>query len=539
MSSEERGLEARREELRWSAIVERVALGGSMSPEEASFCREFEAERAAWQGLIAGLRAGAAAGAAASEAEDLAILARAQATLSGGAPSARQPEASPSLARRGWRWTGVAAAVGLAAAAGLVGLWIQGADDRGAPGAAPSAAIAPPPTGRAARAPAPEPALAPRGATHRPVLIAMSSGEGISSAAGEALAVGERVAEGGVIEARGEACLVMHGPLAVVCVDAGGRARIDAAAGPSRRITLERGRLVAALDPLPSGHTFVVASAAGEARAVGTIFAVEVGASEVGVGVLEGVVEVRSASRPALRLTASQHAQLGPWTVGALPPSLAAWAGARAQLGALWREAEGLGALLFAAGGAGSSALDGIILAPGTDEILAPAGPHTLRVSQPGRRARSIAALAIAGERSAVETGDGRAAPARTGQLVAGGATLVELREAARVARTAGRWQAAADAYGELLERFPGSPEAHNARVQLGDLLRVRLGDPARALGHYQAYVARGGPLDAEARFGAILCLRRLGEEAAASHATEEFLARYPNHLEAAELRAP
>ncbi|MBK8261282.1 MAG: tetratricopeptide repeat protein [Nannocystis sp.] len=122
---------------------------------------------------------------------------------------------------------------------------------------------------------------------------------------------------------------------------------------------------------------------------------------------------------------------------------------------------------------------------------------------------------------------------------MAGGATLVELREAARVARTAGRWQAAADAYGELLERFPGSPEAHNARVQLGDLLRVRLGDPARALGHYQAYVARGGPLDAEARFGAILCLRRLGEEAAASHATEEFLARYPNHLEAAELRAP
>jgi hypothetical protein len=106
MSGEERGHEARREELRWSAIVERVALGGSMSPEEASFCREFEAERAAWQGLIAGLRAGAAAGAAASEAEDLAILARAQATLSAEAPSARQPATSPSRARRGWRWTG-------------------------------------------------------------------------------------------------------------------------------------------------------------------------------------------------------------------------------------------------------------------------------------------------------------------------------------------------------------------------------------------------------------------------------------------------
>ncbi|HGG56768.1 MAG TPA: tetratricopeptide repeat protein, partial [Nannocystis exedens] len=103
-------------------------------------------------------------------------------------------------------------------------------------------------------------------------------------------------------------------------------------------------------------------------------------------------------------------------------------------------------------------------------------------------------------------------------------------------ARAKHAWRAAIDAYEELLELYPATPEAHNVQVQLGELLR-RQGQPGRALGHFQAYLIRGGPLAAEARFGKVLALQQLGRSSDEAAAIAEFIRLHPHHIEADKLR--
>lgn len=113
--------------------------------------------------------------------------------------------------------------------------------------------------------------------------------------------------------------------------------------------------------------------------------------------------------------------------------------------------------------------------------------------------------------------------------------TPAELLTLARRAMASGDRTNAEAQYTRLLQAHPGSPEARSALLTLGEL-RLALGRPGAALAAFERY-GRRGALAPEAAYGRIRALRALGRSSEASSETERFLASYPNHLRAAELR--
>jgi TolA-binding protein len=103
--------------------------------------------------------------------------------------------------------------------------------------------------------------------------------------------------------------------------------------------------------------------------------------------------------------------------------------------------------------------------------------------------------------------------------------------------RSSGRYPAAAKAYQNLLGTHPRSSEASAALISLAELQLSQLGQTAAALRSFDAYLAHGGSLAQEARYGRIRALRRLGRTAEARTATEAFLRAYPGSAQAKALR--
>jgi len=100
------------------------------------------------------------------------------------------------------------------------------------------------------------------------------------------------------------------------------------------------------------------------------------------------------------------------------------------------------------------------------------------------------------------------------------------------------QWAAAAEIYAVILKDAPKSEEAHVVLVRYGDLQLDRLDQPAQALSSYERYLREGGgPLEAEARYGRIQALSRLGRAGAERAAIEEFLAKHPTSLKSDSLR--
>jgi hypothetical protein len=75
------------------------------------------------------------------------------------------------------------------------------------------------------------------------------------------------------------------------------------------------------------------------------------------------------------------------------------------------------------------------------------------------------------------------------------------------------------------------------ALVPLGNLEVDQLGAPAQGLADLNAYVAKGGPLDVEARLGQIRAYKALGDTGKEASAIDEFLSAHPNDLRANALR--
>jgi hypothetical protein len=72
----------------------------------------------------------------------------------------------------------------------------------------------------------------------------------------------------------------------------------------------------------------------------------------------------------------------------------------------------------------------------------------------------------------------------------------------------------------------------------LGDIQLANLGDASGALRSFDAYLARGGELTQEAKYGRIRALRALGRSAEERKAIEEFVAAYPRSVQASTLQS-
>jgi ferric-dicitrate binding protein FerR (iron transport regulator) len=140
------------------------------------------------------------------------------------------------------------------------------------------------------------------------------------------IGAGSAIAEGGALRRLGElvrpgetlragpspTCLLIE-PGVKVCLAPDGEFRLADAAVAHRRIDLLHGHLVATLDPQPTGTTFSVSTPAGVVTAIGTIFSVEVlqGSEPVKVRVLRGSVKVHTSDAQERTLRDHQSLAFG------------------------------------------------------------------------------------------------------------------------------------------------------------------------------------------------------------------------------------
>ncbi len=568
---------------RWQALADLEAMGVPLADDDATFFAEYAAshpecaaENELWDELLGDLRrptedAGGTgledADGAADGADDGAFIASLLATHRAGQPAADSTDSSPepedaapasgnapplatvhSLSPRP-RWPLLA--VGALAAAAALALVLLPDE--------PTTTQPPPPRQAQAKLPVdqdpvpsdrePAPAPAPPRALDSG-LIALSSPGGLTIN-GRPATTGSPVAEGMTFAAKTETCMVFNAPFASVCLSPGTIASLSRADDGDRLFDLERGAIVATLDRIPKGHAFTIAADGYRARAVGTVFSVRVADGDAELGVFEGVVELRSADSNAgavRSLRELEHTDFNPASVvRGLPADLKAWSRDRSALADLWRELDNPSQLHLAASSAALS-VDGRTLGdtyhdlPAGLDVLVSAGEHSLDVyGRSGAKSHSVSASPDAPVVLSSSELEAPRAATRGGTRPISAAvepSIAELRTQASDARASRSWRDAKAAYEELLQRYPDAPEALNTRVQLGDLLRRRLGQPAAALVHFDAYIARGGPLAAEARFGKVLALQQLGRRSDEAAAIADFLSRHPKHIEAEKLRA-
>ncbi len=114
--------------------------------------------------------------------------------------------------------------------------------------------------------------------------ITAADGSGASSSLDAQIAAGAELVAGS-----GRLCGRLD-PGVDLCLAPAGAARVEPSVGADHRVTLLRGRLVAALGALPPGERFAVGTPLGEVTALGTVFSVSLVDDDVVVAVLEGRV---------------------------------------------------------------------------------------------------------------------------------------------------------------------------------------------------------------------------------------------------------
>jgi len=110
----------------------------------------------------------------------------------------------------------------------------------------------------------------------------------------------------------------------------------------------------------------------------------------------------------------------------------------------------------------------------------------------------------------------------------------------AEESESAGRLAGASRLYGELARSFPGTREEIVARALHGQLLLDRMGNPARALALFEAYLNAQptGTLAEEARLGRARSLQRLGRSSEERSAWLDLLRAHPRSVHAPAARA-
>jgi hypothetical protein len=546
---------------RWAGLVDRDAIGETLSTEQRRFLREHAAscpacgaEATVWQGLT-GLADGPTEPPRADVIDRL--LSRARADRPAGEtpplvvnaprfsdrpprPSARPPSGSghalpplPSLGRRM-----VPAGIAVLAAAAVVALWPR------------------------AQPPGKEKSVASTQAVARVHLAA-----GGALVDGKPAQLDAELNTHARLEAMAGTLCLQIDPGVTACLARGGRGEIADLTLASRRLRLQEGKIVVSLGTQPQHTSFVVETEWGTVTAVGTEFAVAIDASPMNpqtdqlatVRVGHGSVVVRAPRLPEVAVTAGESLWLGDTRVQR-DIATAERVEDRTVIAPALLDARSGGTLEVRTQGAEAKVtINGKLIGPSPVALHLPAGATTIEIapSEGGavvtERVEIAAGAAIAKEYSvgaAVPTGDAdpdasapappTSAAAEEPASPAAQSAAGEMLERARQLRAQGQYRAAAEAYRKLQTEHPKSAEARAGLVSLGDLSLSKLGDPAGALRAFDAYLdSGGGVLAEEARIGRIRSLRTLGRKGDERTAIETFLQSHPRsvHVQGLEKR--
>jgi tetratricopeptide (TPR) repeat protein len=285
-----------------------------------------------------------------------------------------------------------------------------------------------------------------------------------------ALAAGHVLATG-----VGRACLTID-PAIDVCLAEHSEIRLESLAASSIRVRVETGLALASLSRRNPGSSFSLLAGNLSATAHGTTFAARHERGQAEVIVVEGSVEV-------------------------------------------------------ARGGASSEQVGA------HSRLLLRSGENVFERSQlgPVEEERLLGLRATQGSAFGVLELDSKAPLSRPPAVASSGSvekpSPAVLLDAARAEVARGNARAALALYERLRALYPASAEGHTVLPTIGKL-QLDLGDSARALHSFDAYLQRPGMLAPEALSGRIRALRALGQRQAERDAIQQYLARYPKGLE-------
>lgn len=365
----------------------------------------------------------------------------------------------------------------------------------------------------------------------------------------------------------GGACLRIDDRIDV-CLDAATTATIRGLGEDAQAVEVLRGRAVARLDPLADGRSFALVHDDVSAKAIGTVFALGVDAEgdEVSAAVLQGVVWVAVAG-DGIELGAHEVAVV---REGAIERTTLAAEREAADLALLAAARElpnaEVGRLVVDCTPAATVVIDGEVVGRSPVVANVSAGQHRVQLVAQGATAVEEALHVDAGEttRRRFELGRDTVAkvdpPVEAPTVAPEEEIAIEIEAAspdeasptrkpkrsatvllaeARRERQAGRFDAAARAYTELVDSHPRSTEALTALVSLGDLQLDRLGKPGAAARTYGRYLARGGgPLAQEARYGRVRAYRATGDRTLEARAIEAYIEHHPTSARVGGLKA-
>jgi ferric-dicitrate binding protein FerR (iron transport regulator) len=400
---------------------------------------------------------------------------------------------------------------------------------------------------------------------------------GTATAGGTVLKSGDTLKEGAaIVVAKGYTGFVPCYEVEVFA-DESSRLRIDRLSKKSCELSLEYGRVVARANAIPVGARLSVSTHTGLAEVKGTVFAVETDGVETKVRVIEGAVLVRNTRGIERRVTSAMQADVrsgetGPTSPGDLEKDsgLLGWHEpgvarsvknlARIELVSFPDGAE----VLLAQKPMGRTPLSALvprgrydieIRAPGYEpvgEVLpvegaapvtrnyflkrkAPDTASLWRIERPDAESRPGGAASAA----QFETAKGRK-PARGPGAGEGQMSVPDLLDAARILKEHRDYKGAAEAYDEVIAKFPQSPEARVAMVHLGFVCLDRLGRNDRALELFERYLRGSGDgiLGEEASWGRIKALGSLRRPASEAAALREFVSKYRSSPYLGEARA-
>lgn len=369
--------------------------------------------------------------------------------------------------------------------------------------------------------------------------LVLSSGE--VEVTGRSVAIGARPLDEGdrVVTREGRACLTID-PAIDVCLGAHGAARVESLDASRIAVRVEAGTVLATLAPREGRRSFALLAGDVVATAHGTVFAVERGSDgAVEVVVVEGSVEV--ARGASFATSVSEHSRV---RLHGSSTSV--------ERGAVGRSEEAKLLALGAPRGLWASPNVGVLEVRGREAGLevaiddqaplrlplhafVPAGKRRIAVRSAGGTETVSTVDVAAGETRRLVVPETEA-PAEPAQTSAAAPSAAALLGAARRELGAGRTDAALALYRRLRASYPSSPEAKTVLVTMGKLELDRQ-QPARALVHFDAYLASGGPLSQEALAGKIGALRALGKSGEEKQAIELYLQRHPGGFQAPALR--
>ena len=322
-------------------------------------------------------------------------------------------------------------------------------------------------------------------------------------------------------------------------------------------VYLERGRVLASVDPGRVGPVFVVGTAHGKVKVKGTIFHVEATEQHVRATVLRGKVEIVESEREPRQLHIGETSVLG------TNESLGI---AKTDQKVLQDELHVIELLsneksskidIQSVPETAQVTIDGVLLGPTPLSASIRSGHRQLELlidgqsvikelfgAGEGMRQSRVFDLSEGADSGTVvdrevEGDDGPTRVRRQVRSLKREPTARELLLRAQALRSTGEWDAVADSYRELIEKYPSSNEARASLVSLGEILLEKLDNPTQALIRFNTYLhsTTHGSLAQEALYGKTCALRALGRLEAEKEALQLFLERFPSAFDSPRVK--